>query len=920
MEKGRTFAFDESQFNRIYPFHFLLDRNMMLVGSGPALNKLLPKINQEVFRDIFQLKRPGLVGIGFDHLSKNPELIILESVLIPGLLLRGQFEYLEAEDLLIFLGSPWFQSIEELTSHHLTFHDFATHDPLIDLLHVIKSKEIATNETMHLLHQMQLQKNEYSVSAQRLGQLISNLQTGILLEDENRKIVLTNKTFCKIFGLDFVPESMIGWDCSNTAEQSKHMFTDPEKFVERITALLQNRELVLEEKLYLVDGRVLERDYIPIFINQVYRGHLWKYTDVTEKEVQQDLLRKSEEKYRGIITNINLGLIEVDLDENILYANQSFLFISGYKEHELIGKNAVSLFIKDPFNREQMRNRLKRRKNKLSDLYETEVVTKSGEKKWWLVSGAPLLSDLGEVIGSIGIHLDITLQKNLEQELREAKLKAEKSAQARELFLANMSHEIRTPLSGIYGMMQLLQTTEMDQEQQSYIDAIEKAIENLQNIINDILDFSKINSGMIELAHLPFSLKEEIDAVCKLAWPKAKAKGLELSMNYSADLADFYKGDALRLGQIFSNLINNAIKFTEKGFVEIRCCKSFDHHGNKQVNITISDSGIGIDPQFLPFIFDKFTQEENGKSRQYGGTGLGMSICKQLVELMHGEISVQSEKNKGTQVSIFLPLEESNAGQEKSTIGEPRLSLNGRNILVAEDNEINATVLRSLLTKEGAQVKLVDNGKKLIEAASNEYFDLIISDVQMPVMNGIEAVMWIRKNLSKEIKIIGLTANAFRQEKERCIKAGFDRVLYKPFKKNDLLKECSEQLLFNEKTTPAPANFKSELYDLTELMEMMDHSTSQMKMLLTQFVQETPKKIKNIRKAVRENDLSGLRANVHYMASSIQHLHIASLYKPLKRLDNSKLSLIGSEEVEYAEEICRTLEKVIKQIKENYGC
>ncbi|MBL0133620.1 MAG: PAS domain S-box protein [Chitinophagaceae bacterium] len=193
-----------------------------------------------------------------------------------------------------------------------------------------------------------------------------------------------------------------------------------------------------------------------------------------------------------------------------------------------------------------------------STVYEIEVIIKGGLKKWWLISGAPLYNDAGKVEGSIGIHLDITEQKNLEKQLREAKMLAEKSGQAKELFLANMSHEIRTPLSGIYGMMQLLQGTRLNKEQGTYVKAIDKAIENLQTIINDILDFSKINAGMIEIDNSEFSLKEEVEAIYRINKPRAIGKELDLFLQYHPSLSEFYTGDAHRIGQVLTNLIGNS--------------------------------------------------------------------------------------------------------------------------------------------------------------------------------------------------------------------------------------------------------------------------------------------------------------------------------------------------------------------------
>ena len=266
----------------------------------------------------------------------------------------------------------------------------------------------------------------------RMAKLLAHLHTGILVENEDRKIVLTNQNFCDLFHIPASPDQMIGADCSQSAEQIKHLFKQPGEFLSRIQTVLQHRKSVTGELLELADGRIFIRDYIPIFIEQEFKGNLWNYTDVTERQQQEKLLRKNEEKYRRLITNIELGLVEVDQEENILYVNQAFCLLSGYTEQELVGKKILSVLQLTPENLQLIAGVRERRKKGIADVYEIEVVIKGGESRWWAISGAPLYNESNQVMGSIGIHLDITHQKNLEAELRHAKELAEQSAAAKE--------------------------------------------------------------------------------------------------------------------------------------------------------------------------------------------------------------------------------------------------------------------------------------------------------------------------------------------------------------------------------------------------------------------------------------------------------------------------------------------------------
>lgn len=914
-----AFLLNNEQLNRLFPFHFIIDSDMMIVRAGKSLLKIFPSLVGNNFVASFELKRPSLHVFDFNDLAALNELVIIESTDTNSIVLKGQLEKVNEGTFLLFAGTPWFKSVEEVKDNGLSLNDFAINDPMIDLLHVLKTEEIAHSEIRNLLSQVNVQKNEFRAITLRLSQLITNLQTGILLEDEFRKIILTNNTFCQMFGIPVPPDQMVGWDCSDSAEQSKGMFKDPEKFVAGIATLLKDQVQVTGEVLELADGRVFERHYIPMFVENVYRGHLWMYTDITERARQQLLLRQSEEKYRGIITNINLGLIEVDTNEKIKYVNNSFSMLSGYTAEELLGKAPTEIFKLDTEQRQVMKKRNANRVKGISDVYEIRVTIKDGSQKWWAISGAPLYNDNGAVIGSIGIHLDITKQKTLELQLREAKLEAERTAQAKESFLANMSHEIRTPLSGIYGMMQLLQSTRLNQEQKGYIQSIDKAINNLQSIINDILDLSKINAGMVDIEFVEFNMREELEALSRLYKSKASDKGLKLEIDIEKNISNWFIGDPHRINQVITNLLGNSVKFTEQGSITIKCFKQDNVDDKELIAVCVEDTGIGMDASFMANIFEKFSQEESGHARKFGGTGLGMSITKKLVDLMQGSISIESEKHKGTKVTVTIPLKPTDKSEmtERKVLEEGMLR--GKHILVAEDNEINASVIKSMLTREGALITLVGNGQLLTKAFETQEFDLVVSDIQMPVMDGLQAVRWIRKSGRTDLRVIALTANALSEERDRCFRAGFDEVVYKPFHRDQLLEACINTGSKRETTNIERLHPDSdELYNLDILREMLDNNEDYLNELLQKFLNETPNKLKALENAFEKRDIREVREMTHYLASSIHHLNIHSLTEVIKDIESKKITRSIRQLKMAVAFISETLDQVVQKIREDF--
>jgi signal transduction histidine kinase/AmiR/NasT family two-component response regulator len=413
--------------------------------------------------------------------------------------------------------------------------------------------------------------------------------------------------------------------------------------------------------------------------------------------------------------------------------------------------------------------------------------------------------------------------EKVNRELQEAKIKAEEATRSKSLFLANMSHEIRTPMNGIIGMINFLKNTHLSKEQEDAINLIIQSTESLLSIINEILDITRIEEGRLQLESLSFNLPTEIEGVYKLLKLKADEKRLDFTCHLSPYLPQNVVGDPTRLKQILVNLIGNAIKFTDKGFVRLNVSVIDEINDRYILRFEVSDSGIGINPDEMAHLFKPFNQSDVSFTRRFGGTGLGLAISKNLVELMEGNIGVYSEPNKGSTFWFVIPLKKdaTQANLENRESGQhlpkdvilqqtnqhediPVASLltsensaSPLKILLAEDNLVNQKVVMMLIQKMGYNADVAINGKIAVEKFMQNSYDLILMDIMMPEMDGIEATQIIRKieeerKAVKKVKIIALTANAMKEDRERCLASGIDDYISKPFKPADLQRIIDE--------------------------------------------------------------------------------------------------------------------------------
>lgn len=415
----------------------------------------------------------------------------------------------------------------------------------------------------------------------------------------------------------------------------------------------------------------------------------------------------------------------------------------------------------------------------------------------------PIIPEI--LIGKVRIFLELHLQKNklkrllteLEEKNKELEiqtLKAEEATRAKAMFLANMSHEIRTPLNGIIGISKVLEQTKLNKKQKELTEIITTSGENLSNIINDILDFSKIESGQINLEYIEFSLSKVLKSTASLLRYYSDKKGLQLIVEIDKKIPDTLIGDPYRLNQIVTNLANNAIKFTEKGNVKIVVSPVKKDASSVELLFKVIDTGIGITEEGKAKLFKEFSQTDSSTTRKYGGTGLGLAISGNLTALMGGKIGVNSEFGSGSEFWFKLNFsylaETKEEKKEEMITDEIKIPKNFK-ILYAEDNRINQKVTNMLLQRIGLECDVANDGLEAIEMFKSKPYDIILMDMQMPKLNGIEATIKIReyeksKDLKNSVYIVAVTANTFFEDKQRCFEAGMNNFISKPFKETEL--------------------------------------------------------------------------------------------------------------------------------------
>ncbi|WP_396586773.1 MHYT domain-containing protein [Bermanella sp. R86510] len=720
----------------------------------------------------------------------------------------------------------------------------------------------------------------------RIRAMMNTAVDGIVTIDSHGTIGNINKA----------TEKLLGWSPAELQGQNVKMLM-PEPFRSEHDGYLQ-RYLKTGEARIIGTGREVEavhkngeRIAIRLAIGHVKMAaddfFVAFITDIRQRLQMEQALRENEEKFRSLISNIPGIAYRCgdECHESMIFISDAVETITGYPANEFILPNPKRHFIDivHPDDRQLFNQR-----NASQKIFHLEyrIIHKDDEIHWVMEQGSLVHNQQTGDVWRDGFIMDITERREMELALREAKEKAEQAAAARAAFMANMSHEIRTPMNAIIGFSDILLESMVESEQQRQLKTINQSAKSLLHLLNDILDSAKLEKGKLALEVRDFSLIQEVDAVVSTFWLQAHSKGLKLTADLSPKLAKHYSGSPERIRQVLTNLISNSVKFTEKGYVKI----SVYPIENQHVEFLIEDTGIGMSQEQVDKVFEPFTQADASMSRRFGGTGLGTTISKQLVELMEGKIEAKSEQGRGSQFRVILPLTPCLSAVSEQQI--QRIHLPPMTILVVDDISQNIELLTIMLKRDGHTVLNSRDGQQaLVRMSTEKNIDLVLMDLQMPVMDGLAASRERRRlehtNKLKHLPIIALTASVLADDQNAAKAAGMDGFANKPIDPLQLNKVIAEVLNIDieehslAQSEPEHGKMVDEARGIALWGSKEDYYQQ-----LEYFVSKHKQDFEQLKEYCNTNDWRNLQSLAHTLKGICGNLSLTCLMRTLEKVES----------------------------------